>query len=126
MNGIDVPASVAVCPDVQKFFEGQVVGLAQLAQSPGHDSHHRRAFSCLEQFFLRTNYNTDALETLHDDPDSGRKVASEEMVDKPQEELIGSARRDYENLTKEMSKIQAENDSAKDEVKDVLQVIFYP
>ena len=47
----------------------------------------------------------------------------EQMLE--QEELIGSARRDYENLTKEMSKIQAENDSAKDEVKDVLQVIFY-
>ena len=46
----------------------------------------------------------------------------EQMLE--QEELIGSARRDYENLTKEMSKIQAENDSAKDEVKDVLQVIF--
>ena len=47
----------------------------------------------------------------------------EQMLE--QEELIGSARRDYENLTKEMSKIQAENDSAKDEVKDVLQVIFF-
>ena len=41
-----------------------------------------------------------------------------------QEELIASTRRDYENLTREMSKIQSENDSAKDEVKDVLQVIF--
>merc|ERR1719312_1085647 len=45
----------------------------------------------------------------------------EQMLE--QEELIGSARRDYENLTKEMSKIQAENDSAKDEVKDVLQAL---
>merc|ERR1712064_178279 len=40
-----------------------------------------------------------------------------------QEELITSSRRDYENLTKEMSKIQGENDSAKDEVKDVLQAL---
>merc|ERR1711884_801771 len=40
-----------------------------------------------------------------------------------QEELIASTRRDYENLTKEMSKIQGENDSAKDEVKDVLQAL---
>lgn len=39
----------------------------------------------------------------------------EQMLE--QEELISSTRRDYENLTKEMSKIQAENDSAKDEVK---------
>ena len=40
-----------------------------------------------------------------------------------QEELISSTRRDYENLTKEMTKIQSENDSAKDEVKDVLQAL---
>merc|ERR1719220_631707 len=40
-----------------------------------------------------------------------------------QEELIASTRRDYENLTKEMGKIQSENDSAKDEVKDVLQAL---
>ena len=40
-----------------------------------------------------------------------------------QEDLISSTRRDYENLTKEMSKIQGENDSAKDEVKDVLQAL---
>lgn len=44
----------------------------------------------------------------------------EQMLE--QEELIAGTRRDYENLTKEMSKIQGENDSAKDEVKDVLQV----
>ena len=40
-----------------------------------------------------------------------------------QEDLISSTRRDYENLTKEMSKIQGENDSAKDKVKDVLQAM---
>ena len=65
----------------------------------------------------------------------------EQMLE--QEELISSTRRDYENLTKEMSKIQVfqdnrlidglvfskkkflqtENDSAKDEVKDVLQAL---
>merc|ERR1719495_2631554 len=45
----------------------------------------------------------------------------EQMLE--QEELISSARRDYENLTKEMAKIQGENDSAKDEVKDVLQAL---
>lgn len=45
----------------------------------------------------------------------------EQMLE--QEELISSARRDYENLAKEMSKIQAENESAKEEVKDVLQAL---
>ena len=45
----------------------------------------------------------------------------EQMLE--QEELIANTRRDYENLTKEMSKIQSENDSAKDEVKDVLQAL---
>lgn len=39
-----------------------------------------------------------------------------------QEELIGSTRRDYESLQQEMNRIQAENESAKEEVKEVLQV----
>ncbi len=45
----------------------------------------------------------------------------EQMLE--QEELIASARRDYESLSGEMQKIQGENDSAKDEVKDVLQAL---
>merc|ERR1719402_1926341 len=45
----------------------------------------------------------------------------EQMME--QEELISSTRRDYENLTKEMSKIQAENESAREEVKEVLQAL---
>merc|ERR1719342_780005 len=40
-----------------------------------------------------------------------------------QEDLIAATRRDYESLTKEMSKIQGENDSAKEEVKEVLQAL---
>ncbi|CAB4057558.1 KIF5 [Lepeophtheirus salmonis] len=43
------------------------------------------------------------------------------MLDAKDDEI--QEQRDYENLTKEMSKIQAENDSAKDEVKDVLQAL---
>lgn len=45
----------------------------------------------------------------------------EQMME--QEELLASARRDYEGLTKEMTKIQAENESAKEEVKEVLQAL---
>merc|ERR1719166_563579 len=45
----------------------------------------------------------------------------EQMLE--QEELISATRRDYENLTKEMAKIQAENESAKEEVKEVLQAL---
>merc|ERR1719422_2481259 len=40
-----------------------------------------------------------------------------------QEDLISATRRDYESLTKEMSKIQGENESAKEEVKEVLQAL---
>lgn len=44
-----------------------------------------------------------------------------------QEELIGATRRDYESLQQEMNRIQAENESAKEEVKEVLQVYhFHP
>merc|ERR1712076_362063 len=39
----------------------------------------------------------------------------EQMLE--QEELISTTRKDYESLTKEMTKIQAENESAKEEVK---------
>ncbi|XP_047740664.1 kinesin heavy chain [Hyalella azteca] len=45
----------------------------------------------------------------------------EQMME--QEELIGSTRRDYEVLQSEMTRIQAENDAAKDEVKEVLQAL---
>lgn len=40
-----------------------------------------------------------------------------------QEELISQSRKDYENLQQEMSRIQADNESAKDEVKEVLQAL---
>lgn len=40
-----------------------------------------------------------------------------------QEELIVSTRRDYDGLQQEMARIQLENDSAKDEVKEVLQAL---
>lgn len=40
-----------------------------------------------------------------------------------QEELIGATRRDYESLQQEMNRIQAENESAKEEVKEVLQAL---
>jgi len=45
----------------------------------------------------------------------------EQMME--QEELIAATRRDYEALTKEMTKIQGENESAKEEVKEVLQAL---
>merc|ERR1711962_273098 len=45
----------------------------------------------------------------------------EQMLE--QEELISTTRKDYESLTKEMTKIQAENESAKEEVKEVLQAL---
>ncbi len=40
-----------------------------------------------------------------------------------QEDLIVASRRDYDNLSQEMIKIQAENECAKDEAKDVLQAL---
>lgn len=40
-----------------------------------------------------------------------------------QEDLISTSRRDYEKLQQEMARIQAENEAAKDEVKEVLQAL---
>lgn len=45
----------------------------------------------------------------------------EQMLE--QEELISATRRDYESLSKEMAKFQAENESLKEEVKEVLQAL---
>ena len=39
-----------------------------------------------------------------------------------QEELISSLRKDYDALQSDMSRLQSDNDAAKDEVKEVLQV----
>ena len=40
-----------------------------------------------------------------------------------QEELISAARRDNDTLQQEMTRIQSDNDAAKDEVKEVLQAL---
>ncbi|XP_077979349.1 kinesin heavy chain-like isoform X2 [Glandiceps talaboti] len=45
----------------------------------------------------------------------------QQMLD--QEELIAATRRDYDSIQREMSRLQAENDSAKEEVKEVLQAL---
>ena len=43
-----------------------------------------------------------------------------------QEELISSLRKDYDVLQSDMSRLQSDNDAAKDEVKEVLQVTCMP
>ncbi|KAJ1188471.1 hypothetical protein NDU88_005232 [Pleurodeles waltl] len=45
----------------------------------------------------------------------------QQMVD--QEELLASTRRDYEKTQEELTRLQIENDAAKDEVKEVLQAL---
>jgi kinesin family protein 5 len=45
----------------------------------------------------------------------------EQMLE--QEEVIAGTRRDYDQIQQDMQRIQAENDSAKDEVKEVLQAL---
>ena len=38
-------------------------------------------------------------------------------------QLLGSSRRDHENLQAELNRLQAENEASKDEVKEVLQAL---
>uniref|UniRef100_A0A8D0AXI5 Kinesin-like protein n=1 Tax=Sander lucioperca TaxID=283035 RepID=A0A8D0AXI5_SANLU len=45
----------------------------------------------------------------------------EQMID--QEELLASTRRDYEKIQEELCRLQAENELAKEEVKEVLQAL---
>jgi kinesin family protein 5 len=45
----------------------------------------------------------------------------EQMME--QEELITSGKKDYDVLQQEMSRIQTDNEAAKDEVKEVLQAL---
>lgn len=40
-----------------------------------------------------------------------------------QEEMIGQKNRDNDNLQQEITRLQADNDAAKDEVKEVLQAL---
>lgn len=47
----------------------------------------------------------------------------EQMLE--QDELIASTRRDYEALQSEMNRIQQENESAKEEVKEVSETIIF-
>jgi kinesin family protein 5 len=48
----------------------------------------------------------------------------EQMME--QEELITSGKKDYDVLQQEMSRIQTDNEAAKDEVKEVLQALTWP
>ncbi|KAM6976676.1 kinesin-1 heavy chain [Aplochiton taeniatus] len=45
----------------------------------------------------------------------------QQMLD--QEELLGSSRRDHDNLQAELNRLQAENEASKEEVKEVLQAL---
>ncbi|CAJ0930047.1 unnamed protein product [Ranitomeya imitator] len=45
----------------------------------------------------------------------------QQMLD--QDELLASTRRDYEKIQEELTRLQIENDAAKDEVKEVLQAL---
>ena len=63
--------------------------------------------------------------SLQDDDINNQSQLIEKLQEQAleQEELIVSIRREHETLQQEVQRIQTENDSAKDEVKEVLQAL---
>lgn len=65
-------------------------------------------------------YNTIQDEEINNQSQLIEKL-KEQMLE--QEDLISASRRDYDSLQAEMNRIQGDNESAKDEVKEVLQAL---
>ncbi|XP_041365927.1 kinesin heavy chain-like isoform X2 [Gigantopelta aegis] len=78
----------------------------------------------------RTQWESEKMKIYQQLDDKDEEINSQaQLIEKlkeqmlEQEELIVQSRREYDNLTAEMARIQGDNESAKDEVKEVLQAL---
>ena len=81
---------------------------------------------CFAHDIYIINYRSQTFHHFHDlqDDDINNQCQVVERLNEQiveQEELIAATRRDYEAVQMEMTRIQAENDSAKDEVRPHLK-----
>ncbi|KAK8746478.1 hypothetical protein OTU49_017035, partial [Cherax quadricarinatus] len=117
-SGEKVSSEEQISVDMEKSMVSSVVEEPKKSTAPPMSNEVRDAWEKeREQLYLSLDEKD---EEINQHSQLAEKL-KEQMLE--QEELIAATRRDYEVLQTEMSRIQAENDSAKDEVKEVLQAL---
>ncbi|XP_045601943.1 kinesin heavy chain isoform X3 [Procambarus clarkii] len=117
-SGEKVSSEEQISVDMEKSMVSSVVEEPKKSAAPPMSNEVRDAWEKeREQLYLSLDEKD---EEINQHSQLAEKL-KEQMLE--QEELIAATRRDYEVLQTEMSRIQAENDSAKDEVKEVLQAL---
>ncbi|KAK3865873.1 hypothetical protein Pcinc_028540 [Petrolisthes cinctipes] len=117
-SGEKVSSEEQISVDMEKSMVSSVVEEPKKPAAPPMSNEVRDAWEKeREQLYLSLDEKD---EEINQHSQLAEKL-KEQMLE--QEELIAATRRDYEVLQTEMSRIQAENDSAKDEVKEVLQAL---
>merc|ERR1719211_536649 len=115
----DMEESISAASSVANMRAMEMRPTAQLSLASSHISLEDR--TKLEEERERLYQLLDSKDDEIQEQSQLVEKLKEQMLE--QEDLITATRRDYENLTREMSKIQSENESAKEEVKEVLQAL---
>uniref|UniRef100_A0A8C4NAV4 Kinesin-like protein n=1 Tax=Eptatretus burgeri TaxID=7764 RepID=A0A8C4NAV4_EPTBU len=121
-KGDNVPESEQCDLKDRRIPEAMVVDNAPSAENTNaqlqlSDSDQRQLEQELSCFYKQLD---DKDEEINQQSQLTEKL-KQQMLD--QEELIASTRREYENVQEELTRLQVENEAAKEEVKEVLQAL---
>lgn len=108
----ETPVDPDIIAPVRAMPGGLMIGSISNEERQKLEEERERLYQQLDEKDEEINQQSQLVEKLKD-----------QMME--QEELISCTRRDYETLQGEMNRIQQENESAKEEVKEVLQVSVY-